>query len=133
MRQFLTVLLVAGLLWFGWKFYSFARREVEKGDEPVRVDYNAPAPGKLPGMPAHLEAELDEARRQGPQEILAFLARHRMEIRDPRLAEIQLDYVVLVGPGNRKEAKRMLEIVGARLTPDSPVYARYQALRKTYE
>lgn len=133
MRQFLTVVLVIGALWLGFRFYNYARTTIKESDKPTRVNYNAPAPGKLPGMPASMEADLDQARSQGATGLATWLSRNRFQVSDPRLAEIELDYVVLVGPGDREEAKRALDSIGRRIKPDSPVYGRYEQLRKTYE
>lgn len=133
MRKFLTILLVAGAVWLGLRFYDYARTRVHEGDRREDLRGDRPAPGKLPGMPAHLEAGLDEARRQGAAGLASWLTRHRFQVRDPRLAEIELDYVVLVGPRDRAEARRVLEAVGGRLTPDSPMFERHRQLQRAYE
>lgn len=133
MRQFLTVVLVIGGLWLGFRFFNYARTTIRDSEKPTRVNVNAPAPGKLPGMPAHMEAGFDQARSEGASGLAAWLARNRFQVSDPRLAEIELDYVVLVGPADRAEAKQALASIGRRIKPDSPVYEKYARLRSTYE
>ncbi|MCP5519372.1 MAG: hypothetical protein H7A45_19180 [Verrucomicrobiales bacterium] len=134
MRQFLTVVLVVGAIWLGLRFYNFAKTEVREAEKKETVDaWNKPAPGKLPGMPASLESGLETAKQDGATGLADWLARNRAQVRDPRLAEIELDYVVLVGGSDRAEAKRALEAIGRRIRSDSPVHARYEQLKKAYE
>ena len=52
---------------------------------------------------------------------------------DPRLAWIELDYVVEVAPSDPAAARKVFAQVKARLTPTSPVYSRMQQLEKPYE
>lgn len=134
MRQFLTVVLVAGAIWLGLRFYNYARTEVkeaEKVESPEK--WNEPAPGKLAGMPARMEEGLAAARGSGATGLADWLSSNRFQVRDPRLAEIEMDYVVLVGSTDRNEAKRALASIGRRLKPDSPVYPRFQKLEKAYQ
>ncbi|MCB1125103.1 MAG: hypothetical protein KDM81_01305 [Verrucomicrobiae bacterium] len=133
MRQFLTVVMILGALWLGSRLVNYMRAPIPGSENPTRVNANAPAPGKLAGMPAFMEAGLDQARSQGATGLATWLSQHRREVGDPRLAEIELEYVVLVGPTDRAEAKRALEYIGKRIKPDSPVYQRYEQLRKNYE
>lgn len=133
MRQFLTVVLILGALWLGSRLVNYMRAPMPGSENSTRVNANAAAPGKLPGMPAYMEAGLDQARSQGASGLAGWLSQHRNEVGDPRLAEIELDYAVLVGPGDRAEAKRALEYIGRRIKPDSPVYQRYESLKKSYE
>ena len=62
-----------------------------------------------------------------------FLAAHAKEIKDPRLAWIQLDYVILAGTSDTGEARLVFRKVQGRLTSGSPVYSRMKQLEKTYE
>lgn len=134
MRQFLTVVLVVGAIWLGLRFYNFAKTEVREAEKKETVDpWDKPAPGKLAGMPASMEEGLEAAKREGGAGLADWLAKNRRQIQDPRLAEIELDYVVLIGSTDRAEAKRTLEAVGRRIGSSSPVYARYQQLKKAYE
>lgn len=134
MRQFLTILLVAGAVWFGLRFYNFARTSVNEADnKPDEVDVaSQPAPGELPGMPASLEASLAQAKSGGAESLAAWLAANRLTVRDPRRAEIELDYVVLVGTTDRAEAQRVLKALAPRIGPDSPLRDKYERLLKTY-
>ncbi len=132
MRQFLTILLAAALIWLGLKFKdyctsSMAQYEV-KSDAPVRT-----APGKLPGMSPDLEASLEAAKKAGVEGLVNWLRVHRRDVEDPRLADIDLDYVVLVGRTDTREAKRVLKLVKDRISANSPVHKRLDQLEKVYE
>lgn len=129
-RNILTVLLVAVVVWFGLKFSRYAKQKI--GETPVQMDGEAPAAGKLPGMIASLEPTYETAKRDGAEGVARFLKQHSSEIRDPRLADLQLDYVLLVGSSNQAEAKRVLALIEARITPRSPVFKRFEQLRKSY-
>jgi len=132
MRQFLTVVMVAALVYLGWKFSHYARREINTN--PVQQDAaRAPAAGKLQGMPASLEESYQAAKREGAQGVSRWLAQHQEEIRDPRLTDIELDYVLLVGRSNVGEARRVLAEIRQRIKPTSPVYRRFEQLSKAYE
>ncbi len=132
MRQVLTILMVIGLLWAGVKVRDYFQSAMQRAQAEVDGP-SGTAPGKLPGMPSSMETSLDEAKRGGASGLRDWLRQHQDEVQDPRLAEIQLDYVVLVGLSNRAEAKRVLGLVGQRMTPTSPLYKRFQQLQQSYQ
>jgi hypothetical protein len=88
---------------------------------------------QLPGLPRPLEGALQLAEQNGAAAMKEFLAAHGKEIKDPRLAWIQLDYVILAGTSDPGEARRVFRKVQGRLTSGSPVYNRMKQLEKTYE
>jgi hypothetical protein len=53
-------------------------------------------------------------------------------VRDPRLAEIELNYVVLVSRTNPSEAKQVFQAVKKRTPKTSPLYDRIKRLDATY-
>jgi hypothetical protein len=132
MRQVLTVLLVIGLIWVGVKFKNYfhrSMREAQAKTEGVQL----PPPGQLPGVPAHLEPSLDAAKRQGAEGLRKWLRDNGREVQEPRLTELELDYVVLVGPTKPADARAILDGVKARITTRHPVYKRFQQLDKAYQ
>lgn len=132
MRQVLTVLLVVTLVWLGWRFNNYAKQKI--GTPPPSAEGGeAPAPGKLRGLPASLEPGYEAAKREGPEGVRKWLAQHQNDLQEPRLTDIELDYVLLVGRSNSAEAKRILGGIKQRITPNSPVYKRFEQLAKTYE
>ncbi len=130
MRPVLSVLLLLAGIWAGWKFLRYAGSEVsrhERGEAAPRY-----APGQLPGLPAALEESLAAAQRAGVDEFRRWLDRHRAEIAEPRLTQIELDYVVRVGGRDPAEARRVLQRLQGRLRPDHPQYRRFQELSRAY-
>lgn len=130
MRQVLTVLLVLGAIWAGLRFLNFAKTEVAKSE---RVDTaQRYAPGKLPGLPAGLEESLATAQREGANAFRRWMAQHRVEIAEPRLTEIELDFVVLTGRTSGTEARGVLNLIKKRIKPDHPQHKRFQQLDEAY-
>jgi hypothetical protein len=108
-----------------------AAKEREFSGAPTTVP--APtAPGGLPGLHPSLEASLQEARSQSPAALKLWIEKYRAYVQDPRLASIELDYVVLIGGRNYLEAKKLFNQVKQRTPTNSPVYPRIQQLEKNY-
>ena len=87
----------------------------------------------LPGLPANLEASLQAAQKQGVAGLKNWLNLYRPYVSDPRLAAIELDYVVLISSTNPQEARRLFAGVKQRTPANSPVYPRVKQLEKTYQ
>ena len=130
MRQLLAVVLVVAAIWVGLRFVNFAKSEVAKSERPDTVQRYAP--GKLPGLPAELEASLAAAQGEGANSFRRWMAQHRSEIADPRLTEIELDFVVLTGRTSAAEARGVLNLIKQRIKPDHPQYKRFQQLDEAY-
>ena len=92
-----------------------------------------PASADLPGLPPTLEAALQAAHKLGAEGLRNFLNRYRFSIQDPKLAAIELDYVVLVSLRDPAEGKRVFKAVQARTPTWSPIYARIRSLEKNYQ
>jgi len=135
MRQFLTVVMVVALVWLGWKFSHYAQERI--GTNPTQQDASeAPAKGKLPGLAASLEPSYEAAKRDGAEGVRKWLAQHQGDLREPRLTDIELDYVLLLrgsNPAEAAEARRILAAIKTRIKPTSPVYKRFEQLAKTYQ
>ncbi|MSU63729.1 MAG: hypothetical protein EXS31_15235 [Pedosphaera sp.] len=93
----------------------------------------APAAPSLEGMPPAYEPALAAAEKQGAAGLRTFLANYGRSIRDPKLAEIELDYVVLLSRQDPIEAKRVFQLVKARVLTTSPVYDRIKKLDTTFQ
>lgn len=130
MRQFLTVVLVLAAVWGGWRFYHYVQDEIRSHEQ--RDTSGRYAPGKLPGLPAELEGALASAQAEGPVALQRWLAAHRAEIAEPRLTEIELDYVVLAGRTSAAEARRVLDQIGARIARTHPLHRRFEQLNAAY-
>ena len=138
MRQFLALLLIVGAIWGGKQLYNYweivkAKKETDdRGGAPPPASAPA-ASAVLPGLPANLEAPLQAAQKQGAAGLKNWLNLYRRYVSDPRLAEIELDYVVLIGSTNPQEARRLFTVVKQRTSTNTPVYPRVKRLEKTYQ
>jgi hypothetical protein len=134
MRKVIGLLLIIGAVWGIRQLIAhYERVEAEKiareggGPSPARVDTSV-----LPGLPSGLEASLQTAQKQGAAGMRNWLKAYRPYVTDPRLAAIELDYIVLVGANNIKEARQVFAAVKQRTSTNSPVYPRIKQLEKTY-
>jgi hypothetical protein len=128
-KALLALVLLMTALWLVLQL-SETYKKHEKGSVTQKDD---PAGGVLPGLPPALEPTLEAARKQGAAGLGRWLAHHRINVRDPRLAEIELDYAVLVSQKDPAEARRVFFAVKQRIQPTSPVYQRVQRLEKAFQ
>ncbi len=130
----LVILLLAGFLgytlWDQWREVNEQKRADQLAATGANID-----PKSLPGLPPQLELKLDEAQRGGLTRFKAFIdgLKQLKDIKDPRLAWIELDYVVMLSHSNPVEAKKLFWEIKKRTPEDSPIYPRIRTLEKTYE
>lgn len=137
MKFLISVLIILGVFWV-IKQLDLKYKEAQRnsGDYYQSQNQGTPTvhnPSHLEGMPASLESTLQAAKRQGAEGLAKFLRDYRHAIRDPRLADIELDYAVLLNLKDPTEARRVFQTVRRRIPPSSPVYERIQRLEKTYD
>jgi hypothetical protein len=132
MKALIAILLIVGAIWGGYRLLSYwVVVKADKKEAPAEVQ---PASGsQLPGLPPTLEGPLQAAQQKGATGLKIFLVQYGKTISDPRLASLELDYVVLVARENPTEAKKVFAKVKQRTTSSSPVYERIKQLEKTYE
>jgi hypothetical protein len=115
-------------------FYHRTARSDSPGSEPRAAEAPVAVGGEsLPGLPGYLEASLEEARQQGVEALGKWLKTWSRQVQDPRLAWIELDYVVLLNLKDYQAAREKFREVKARIPPDSPVYERIKKLEPAYE
>jgi hypothetical protein len=127
----ISILIALGL------FYA-AKNLMGKYDEITKkgrgeITAAAVAPVQLTGLPERLEPLLADAQRSGHQAFKAFLDRYRTAIQDPRLGDLQLDYVLAVSRSNLSEARQVFAEVQARTPLSSPLYPRVKRLANSYQ
>lgn len=133
LKVILTIVVIGALAWGGFEIYErWIEVKAQSKEKPAQTVPTV-SDTSLPGMPSSLESALDVARNSGAVGLKNFLVRYGKSIRDPRLASIELEYVVLVAPRDVAEAKKTFARVKARTPANSPVYPRVQELEKTYE
>jgi hypothetical protein len=133
MKFVIGLIIVVGLSLGAYQFSQYYGKFQDKpptAAASARVEVSG---DQLPGLPPNLQGPLQDAENQGAAALKAYLTDHAREIKDPRRAWIELDYVVLAGATDLSNARLVFGKVKARLTPDSPAYARLKELQKTYE
>ena len=138
-RKLIGLLLIIGALLGLKELHQYwekvkvqqAARDRESGAGGVTRPEPLP-PGGLSGLPPGLEPSLEEAKRQSPAALRLWIEKYRPFVQDPRLASIELDYVVLIGGRNYPEARKIFHAVRERTPTNSPVYPRIQQLERNY-
>ena len=92
-------------------------------------------PDQLPGMPWQLVVKLRDAQRGDAAMLKRFIdsCKNFPDVKDPRLAWVELDYVVKVSATDPLEARKIFQAVKTRTSTDSPIYPRIKSLEKNYE
>ena len=127
MKVLITLVLIIGLYLLGKGMFE-GYKEHERQKDPKQQNIS----NVLEGLPPQFEESLAAAQAQGAPALKAWLQKYGQYARDPRLAEIQLDYVVLVSRTNPAEAKQFFQAVKNRTPKTSPVYERVKRLEPTY-
>jgi len=136
MKALITIVIIAALYYFGRGIYrEYQQKQAAEDRAAGRRAPPPPATGDaaLPGLPDNFAPSLDAAQSQGASALKAWLDRYGRFVQDPRLAAIQLDYVVLVSRDDPREAKRVFQEVKARIPANSPLAGRIKRLANTYE
>lgn len=137
MKVLIAFFIVVTAVWVGKQLfltYLNIERHHNSNTEAAAPAQQAavPAAAVLPGLPPTLEASLSAAERQGAAGLRDWLRNYRVHVRDPRLAAIELDYVVLISYQNPAEARRIFLDVKGRTPTFSPIYDRVKRLEKTF-
>ena len=135
MKIAISIVIIA-LLGFGafklWEYWDQTEKQKVIAQQTAGGNLD---PRTLQGLPPQLEPQLEEARQRGPEAFKQFIDNIKRSplVRDPRLAWIELDYVVMLSGKDPVEAKRLFRKIKERIQPDSPVYPRIKSLEKTFE
>ena len=130
MKPFIVIFIIVGLGFGGWKIWEYWKA---KEAEEARLNNPVVEPGKLSGLPYQLEESLSKAQAGGAKTLKAWLDAYGKSVQDPRLASVQLDYVLLVAREDPAEARRVFADVKKRTPASSPVYPRVKQLEPTYQ
>lgn len=135
MKVLISILIVLAVVFTGWKVFDYYRQvEGEKQGEGANSGLDV-SPRSLPGLPKELERPLAEVTKKGPGALKDWLEQAKANnlIKDPRLAWVELDYVLMVVRENPVEAKRVFLSVQDRVDESSPVYPRVKSLEKSFQ
>jgi len=130
----ILICLIVGLgvykIWEHWTQVQQQNSLEEKAAAGPNID-----PRTLTGLPWQLDLKLTEAQQAGPEAFKRFVEglRKYPDVKDPRLAWIELDYVVLISSSDPLKAKQIFYDVKKRTPTDSPIYPRIRQLSKTYD
>lgn len=133
MKFLITILIIACLAFGGWKGYEYWQTFQQKNEQAAKPPVAEVQPAQLAGMPESLEPTLEASRQLGVKGLRDFLTTYGRNISDPRLASIELDYVVLVSKTDVAEARRVFAKVKQRTPANSPIYPLVKKLQPTYE
>ncbi|MFM2295869.1 MAG: hypothetical protein RLZZ350_2282 [Verrucomicrobiota bacterium] len=133
------ILLLVAVL--GWRLFEYWSEIDANGDRGTTHEVSVVTPGydarTLAGMPpataSTLEGSLAKAQSSGPAALREWIKACRPMVNDPRMAWIELDYVVMVARENPAEAKKVFAEIKTRIAPTSPIYPRIKQLEKTYQ
>jgi hypothetical protein len=131
MNKLIWLLILIFVVWGVKSLYQ--QWENVKDPEAQEQSEASKASDTLPGLPPELESGLHAAKQGGAESLKAWLDRYGHLVQDPRLADIQLDYVILVSSRDPSEARKLFRQVKQRTPESSPVYPRIRQLSNTYE
>ncbi|MCS1411425.1 MAG: hypothetical protein M2R45_04625 [Verrucomicrobia subdivision 3 bacterium] len=128
----ITIFILVGVAGIRFAaYYQEVNRQVEQQEN--RFEDPVPVVVIEPGMPPTLEPLLEAAKGKGATELKKWLDQYRGYVKEPRLSEIELDYVVMVGRTDPPEARRVFAEVRRRNDESSPLAERISRLAKTYQ
>jgi hypothetical protein len=142
MRKFIGVLVIGlgalgilGLVNYYKDVESQTQQQSAAGynETPVQEEEGEEGTPRSTGLPKNLEPSLEAAMKQGPAAVDAWLKKYRRYLKDPKLAEIELDYVVMLARQDPVAARDLFRSVQRRVKPASPMYERVKRLEKTFE
>jgi hypothetical protein len=134
MTKLIGILIIALVCYGGYELFQvWDKFDTDKDLKEKEAAANHIVPEQLQGMPEGLQPTYDIAVKNGAVGIRKWLKAYGAKVQDPRLAWIELDYVVVVSHDDPVEAKKVFEDVKARTPQSSPVYSRIKQLSKTYE
>jgi hypothetical protein len=135
MKVVLSIIIVVLVFVGGWKIWNYwakvrEQENIVQVDTPTELD-----PNSIPGLPGTLEYKLIEAKQRGPKTLKQFIDawKNSPEVKDPRMAWIELDYVTMIASSDPLEAKRIFLDVKKRIPTNSVIYPRIRSLAKSYE
>jgi hypothetical protein len=131
--KLIAAVLIAIALFGGWNLFLYWEK-VKNEEHEAKKQVVSTADGQhLPGLPPGLETTLQGAKQKGAAALGAWLKTYGDNVKDPRKAWIELDYVMLLSRENPAEARKIFASVKSRVREGSAVYPRVKELEKTYQ
>ena len=136
MKVFIGILIALVIAIGGYKLYQHWEAVKERRGLEEKAARGADInPDNLPGLPWQLVPKLRDARLAGPASVKNFIeyCKRVPDVKDPRLAWIELDYVIMITSTDPVEAKKIFQAVKKRTPEDSPIQPRLRMMAKNYE
>ena len=135
MKAIITILIVVGVAFGGYKIWEYWDTVEHERETKANAPQAEMTGDGLAGLPYNLQNGLKDAEKGGAKSLKAWLDKVKPTglVKDPRLAWIELDYVLMITKDDPIEAKRIFAQVKQRTPPDSPVAKRIKSLEKNYE
>jgi len=135
MTKLIAALIIAAVLFVGYQMFLYWDR-VKNEEETARKESAAKVitrGDQLQGMPYNLQKLYENAEKQGPAGLRAFLKAYGNSVQDPRKAWIELDYCQAISHEDPAEARRIYADVKARTPANSPIMPRIKQLERTFQ
>ncbi len=136
MKALISILIVLAVGFGAFRIYDHWEKVKERRVLEDRAAKGADInPDQLPGLPWQLVQKYEEVRKTDAQTVGRFIESIRKfpDVKDPRLAWIELDYVVMLTATDPILARKTFQAVKKRTPADSPIYPRIKTLEKNYE
>ena len=139
MKALIAILVIVCFVYAARFLVSYYGGFKEKETPTAQTAPRAMSGEDLSGLPSTFETSLQNAEKAGAADLKRWLETYRQYVKDPRLAWVELDYVVMVSQQDPKEAKQVFQSVKQRISPSSAdpgtrfVYERIKTLEKTYD
>ena len=136
MKILISILIILAVGVGGYKLLEHWNAVKEEGIVARKAAAGADInPESLSGLPPQLQYKVREAQQAGPETFKRFIdsCKRFPDVKDPRLAWMELDYMVMISSTDPVEAKKIFFDVKKRTPTDSPIYPRIKALEKSYE
>lgn len=133
MKVLIGILVVVGVIFGVWKIWDYWETVNKEKMAAHAAATQVEDSSNYEGMPYRLEQPFVKARAAGTKSFKQWLDTYRPHIKDPRLAAIELDYIVAITREDPVEAKRMFAEVKKRIPPTEKLAKRIESLSKSYE
>lgn len=133
MKAAIAIILIIGASIGAWSVYQNTQGK-DSSSSPSSSSGAAVAvtENDMPKLHPAMEESLRKAKQRGPAALKQWLAANGRAVPDPRLAWVQLEYVVLVGGRDIGEARRVFAEVKSRVPTNSVIMPRIQKLEPSF-
>ncbi len=109
------------------KLYEYVEK-LNQGGEPTQTAVSAEA---WPPLDPKIKEALDKEKNRGAAQFKALIDKYARlrKLKDPWLANYQVDYVIMISVNDPVQAARIVSEIRSRIGTNSPVYPRVMDLK----